>query len=256
MYSEKERQKLLGQIRAFVKANHEFSCLLQIGSGAEGFTDIYSDIDLMAGCSDTPSVKSADRKLSSFFTGLGAVYLDHRKWGDSVLGISAYWKNGLSVDLSFMPVPEIPILSKSWKLLWAVEDEIGAILTAKTKQLNGIVVDAQMHHRFFYALRKTEVAIRRNDFIYADIVLGEARQLLLLAEAVIEGKKLHQFKAYHTLDRDFLSSLQETYPKGPGKAEFDRAKDRLLRLYVRRIGENGLCRIDPSQFLIIGCFDD
>lgn len=258
MYSANERQQLLNQILTFVKDNHEFECLLQIGSGAEGFTDIYSDIDLMAGCLDSSSVESANRKLSSFFSNMDAIYLDFRKWGNSVLGISAYWVNGLSVDLSFMPTSEIPIRSKCWKMLWAVDDEIVDTLSAKTSQLNDsrMIVNKQLHHSFFFAIRKIEVAIRRSNYIYADMVLGEARQLLLLVEAMIEGKKLHQFKAYHTLSQRFLISLQETYPKELDKEEIIRAKGALLNLYVSIIDENNLCKIDNSQFMIISCFDD
>lgn len=50
MYTESDRQQLLEYIMVFVKDNKEFECLVQIGSGTNGFTDIYSDIDLMIGC--------------------------------------------------------------------------------------------------------------------------------------------------------------------------------------------------------------
>ena len=40
MYTEKDRLALLDRIVAFVKGKPEFVCLVQIGSGAEGFADI------------------------------------------------------------------------------------------------------------------------------------------------------------------------------------------------------------------------
>ena len=56
MYTEEDRLALLGRMLTFVKGNQEFVCLVQIGSGAAGFADIYSDIDLMAGCADVASM--------------------------------------------------------------------------------------------------------------------------------------------------------------------------------------------------------
>ena len=85
MYVSEERLELREKILSFVRDNQEFTCLLQIGSGAEGFADIYSDIDLMAGCVDAPAVERANRKLCELFENSGTVYVDHRKWAESIL---------------------------------------------------------------------------------------------------------------------------------------------------------------------------
>ena len=120
---------------------------------------------------------------------------------------------------------------------------------------NSDMVNARFHHQFFFKLRKVEIAILRRNYIYADIMLSEARQMLLLIEAMIEGKKIHQFKAYHTLDQGFLHTLQETYPKVLDHTELIKAKEFLLSCYVRLIEKNHLCEIDDSQFKTINCFE-
>ena len=253
MYTEEDRLALLGRMLTFVKGNQEFVCLVQIGSGSEGFADIYSDIDLMAGCADATSVKAAGDKLFAFFDELGAVYVDHRQWSPTVLGLSAYFENGLSVDLSFMPAPEIPIMSKRWRLLWSSVDGLEAELMRKTEAL--ATDDGLNHHRFFFTLRKTEIAILRGNYIYAEMMLSDARQMLLRMEAGAEGKKVHEFKAYHTLNPDFLRELQATYPGEMSRATLTGAKDAMLSLYVRTVERNGLPGIEPSQFQIINCFE-
>ena len=256
MYTEEDRLAMHGQILSFVKSNEEFVCLIQMGSGAVGFADIYSDIDLMAGCGDATSVKAAGEKLQAFFGELGAVYVDHRQWSPTVLGLSAYFENGLSVDISFMPAPEIPIMSKQWRLVWSLDDGLEAELIKKTEALatgEGLV-NGKYHHQFFYNLRKAEIAILRRNYVYAEIVLSDARQMLLRMKAMAEGKKIHEFKAYHTLAKDFLRDLQGTYPRELSQAQLNGAKDALLSLYVRTVDRNGLPEIDPSQFQIINCF--
>lgn len=253
MYTEKDRQALLDRMLTFVKGNREFLCLVQIGSGAAGFADIYSDIDLMAGCVDEASVQAAGEKLCGFFGELGAVYVDHRQWSPTVLGLSAYFENGLSIDLSFMPASEIPIMSNQWRLLWSSVDGLEAELMRKTEAL--VADDGLNHHRFFFTLRKAEIAILRKNYIYAEMMLSDARQMLLRMEAGAEGKKVHEFKAYHTLNPDFLRDLQATYPGEMSRASLTGAKDALLSLYVRTVEQNGLPGIEPSQFQIINSFE-
>ena len=248
MYREEDRLALLGRILTFVQGNREFVCLVQMGSGAEGFADIYSDIDLMAGCLDASTVKAAGEKLFAFFEELGAIYVNHRRWSPTVLGFSAFFENGLSVDLSFMPSAEIPIMSKQWRLLWSSDDGLEAELMKKTEAL--VTDDSLDHHRFFFTLRKAEIAILRKNDIYAEMMLSDARRMLLWMEAMAEGKKVHEFKAYHTLDEDFLRDLRATYP-----GDLTVAKDALLSLYVRTVERNGLPAIEPSQFQIINCFE-
>lgn len=254
MYTAEDRLALLDRILAFVKGNPEFVGLVQIGSGAAGFADIYSDIDLMAGCVDALSVKAAGEKLRDFFDELGAVYVDHRQWAPTVLGFSAYFENGLSVDLSFMPAAEIPIMSKQWRLLWSLEDGLEAALVQKTEAL--ATEEEVNHHRFFFTLRKAEIAILRGNYIYAEIALSDARQMLLRMEAMAEGRKIHEFKAYHTLKPDFLADLHGTYPGGLNQAALTGTKDALLALYVRTVERNGLPGIGLSQFQIINCFGE
>lgn len=259
MYTENNRHELLVKILEFVKGNSEFVCLLMMGSGVNGFTDIYSDIDLMIGCKDEVSVELANIKLVDFFNKCGAIYLDYRKWTTSVLGISAYFENGISVDISFMAFNNIPIRSKSWSFLWVIDEmngEIKNLLSSKTKELstNDNLINQEYHHKFFYKLRVAEIAILRKNYIYADIAINEARQMLLLVETIIENKKTHQFKAFNTLNHDFLNELEKTYPKKLNEIELTKVKDFLLSMYVNLVDKNNVCKIDESHFKIINCF--
>ena len=56
MYKATDRERLLNKIIGFMWDSSEFEGLLQIGSGTIGFADIYSDIDLMAGCYDAECI--------------------------------------------------------------------------------------------------------------------------------------------------------------------------------------------------------
>ena len=130
MYKGTDRERLLNRIVDFMRNNSAFEGLLQIGSGAAQFADIYSDIDLMGGCYDAECVKDADQQLQQFFAELGACHIEKRAWTSTVLGLSVYFEDGLSADISFMPTPELPIRSPQHKVLFAKSDNFTEAVNA------------------------------------------------------------------------------------------------------------------------------
>ena len=259
MYKATDRERLLNRIIGFMQDSSAFEGLLQIGSGAVGFADIYSDIDLMAGCYNVDCVKDADQQLQHFFTELGACHMEKRAWTSTALGLSVYFEDGLSADISFMPTPELPIRSPQHKVLFAKTDNFtdavntGIRRFAERSQRYGL--DDSIHYRFINELRYVEIALLREQFIFADIALNNARQLLLAVETVAEGKKLHQFKAYNSLSQTFLNSLEETYPRSRTYEDMYTAKEKLLALYLEIVKDSEYLTFDDSLLKLLGCFE-
>ena len=259
MYKATDRERLLNRIIGIMRDNPAFEGLLQIGSGAVGFADIYSDIDLMAGCYDADCVKVANQQLQQFFAELGACHIEKRAWTSTVLGLSVYFEDGLSADISFMPTPELPIRSPQHKVVFAKAENFtdavnaGAQRFAERSRRYGL--DDSVHYRFINELRYVEIALLREQFIFADIALGNARQLLLSVETVAEGKKLHQFKAYNTLSQTFLERLEETYPQSRAYEDMHTAKEKLLALYLETVKDSEYLTFDDTLLKLLGCFE-
>lgn len=259
MYKATDRERLLNRIISFMWDSSVFEGLLKIGSGAAQFADIYSDIDLMAGCYDADCVKAADQLLQHFFTELGACHIEKRAWTSTALGLSIYFEDGLSVDISFMPTPELPIRSPQHKVVFAKTENFtdmvnaGAQRFAECFQRYGL--DDSIHYRFINELRYVEIALLREQFIFADIALGNARQLLLSVETVAEAKKLHQFKAYNTLSQSFLARLEETYPRSRTFEDMHTAKEKLLALYLETVNGCEYLSFDDGLLKLLGCFE-
>lgn len=254
-----DRERLLNRIIGFMRDSSAFEGLLQIGSGAVGFADIYSDIDLMAGCYDADCVKDANQQLQQFFTELGACHIEKQAWTSTALGLSAYFEDGLSADISFMPTPELPIRSPQHKVVFAETDNFTDAVNAGTHRFTErsqrYGLDDSIHYRFINELRYVEIALLREQFIFADIALGHARQLLLSVETVAEGKKLHQFKAYNTLSRTFLERLEETYPQSRSYEDMHNAKGKLLALYLETVKGSEYLTFDDGLLKLLGCFE-
>lgn len=115
IYKATDRERLSNRIICFMQNSSAFEGLLQIGSSAVSFADIYSDIDLMAGYYDADCVKASNQQLQQFFTELGACHIEKRAWTSTVLGLSVYFEDDLRADMSFMPTPELPIRSPQYK---------------------------------------------------------------------------------------------------------------------------------------------
>lgn len=258
MYKATDRERLLNRIISFMRDSSAFEGLLQIGSSAVGFTDIYSDIDLMAGCYDTDCVKDANQQLQQFFAELGACHVEKRAWTSTALGLSVYFEDGLSADISFMPTPELPIRSPQHKVVFAKRSNFTDMVNAGAQRFAECSLryglDDSIHYRFINELRYVEIALLREQFVFADCSLGNARQLLLAVETVEEGKKLHQFKAYNTLSQTFLNRLEETYPKSRTYEDMHNAKERLLALYLETVKDSEYLTFDDSLMKLLGCF--
>ena len=259
MYNFSDREQFFDRMISFFQNCPFFEGLIQIGSGVIGFSDIYSDIDLMAGCYDFECVKNADNALTDFFESIGATHIEKRRWTNSAFGISAYFENGLSTDISFMPTEEIPIRSSLYKIIFSKTENFTAVINGRIEkfeqQPKSYGIDDSVHYRFINELRYAEIALLRKNYIFAEISLGNARQLLLAAETVIEGKKLHQFKAYNTLSEDFIKKLKETYPKELSFEEMHFAKDKMIALYLETVKGSEVFNFDDSLLCLINCFE-
>ena len=158
-----------------------------------------------------------------------------------------------------MPTPELPIRSPQHKVDFAKTDNFtdavnaGAQRFAERSKRYGL--DDSIHCRFINELRYVEIALLREQFIFADMALGNARQLLLSVETVAEGKKLHQFKAYNSLARNFLDRLEETYPRSRTYEDMHTAKEKLLALYLETVNSSEYLTFDDSLLKLLGCFE-
>ena len=158
-----------------------------------------------------------------------------------------------------MPTPELPIRSPQHKVVFAKTEDFtdavnaGAQRFAERSKRYGL--NDSIHYRFINELRYVEIALLREQFIFADIALNNARQLLLAVETVAEGKKLHQFKAYNSLSQTFLNRLEGTYPRSRTYEDMHTAKEKLLALYLETVSNIGFLTFDDSLLKLLGCFE-
>lgn len=65
-----------------------------------------------------------------------------------------------------------------------------------------------------------------------------------------EGKKIHEFKAYNELDKEFLKIIEETIPKSLSEIDLVICKDNLLDLFYKVISKSKLEFDEKLKYLL------
>lgn len=239
MYTETERQDYYDRVLAFLRGSSLFEGAVQIGSGTYGYTDMYSDIDLMAACTPDTDIQKANEALTEFFINTGASYIWERTWTASVSGVTAYFKNGLNIDISFGPTKELELCSPLWKI---VLDKTGQLARHCNEdyiifleQFSDYGISEMTVFGCLNALRRFGVALKRGDFIYAANMLNEARDYTVKIVVANEGLKVHQFKSFTSLPEGVRAEITATYPKELDYDDIKKAGDRLLSMLKQAV---------------------
>jgi len=255
MYTIEERELFYNQTIDFFRSSALFEGVVHLGSGTVGYKDEYSDIDLMAAYYNKDDIIISKAALINFFKDLGASYINELVWTKTVLGVSVYFPNGLGVDVSFGPTNDLVVQSPQWKIVLDKTGKLTEHIKEKNKKFerhgSNYGINDSINYRFINALRRYVIAIKRCNYIYASNMLNEARQCVLDIQALNEGKKVHQFKEYNALNRDFLIKIADTFPSGISERSLNDAKNHLYRLFFEAIDNNNTIKFDDSVLVLL-----
>ena len=93
-------------------------------------------------------------------------------------------------------------------------------------------VNSDVVFEFVYSALVLEKELKRNNLIYALKMLEDMRDYTLIVQALNEDKKLHQFKAYETLNPIFINDYLLTYPEKISIENLKVSADKLKELFV------------------------
>lgn len=252
MYSKEEREHYFFEVTQFLKTVDDCLGIVQIGSGVNGYTDEFSDIDLMI--ATNKNVEEVTNLLKGKLYDLSCFYLKEGKFGPQIFMLIPFFNNGLEMNISIMPVSLLPVRSPLWKI---VEDKNGSVQEHLQKQMvhflnndNPYGLMKDIVFEFAYNLRKLHIEIKRNNIIYALKMLEALRELTLQVQGFKEGKKMHQFKAYHTLNQNFIEQYLLTFPSKTSEEEILLAAQKIKKLFNQSIDECNEIEWDGEIFKI------
>ena len=131
MYSESERESYFQEVTSQIKAIPDVEGIIQLGSGTVGYTDAYSDIDLMI--ATTEQLMDVKEKIIAVVRKMGAFYVKEYKFNEEIRLILPFFQNGLEMNISVLPVRFLNVKSPLWKIQF---DRHGQVVEKMTEENN------------------------------------------------------------------------------------------------------------------------
>ena len=252
MYTEIEREQYFQDVIIKIQKIQEVEGIIQLGSGTNGYSDQYSDIDLMV--ATTEQVVVVKDLIKDELQRMGTFLIKEGKFSERIFLLIPFFENGLEMNISVLPVPALNVKSPLWELIF---DRNGEVLPKMVEENDNFLNLEQPYMKkfdiafeFAYHLRKLHVEVQRGNFIFAMKMLEMLRELTLTVQILNEQKKLHQFKAYHTLEEGFVKQLMNSYPSTLDKLAILQASEVITDVFKNIIKENKTFDYNDNVFKI------
>lgn len=217
MYTAQQRDDIFQQtIHALAKSDL-VEGIIQLGSGVNGYKDAYSDIDLMVATTHIDDAEAAKQFAYDTFEQLHPLYIKEKQFSRDIFLLIVVLENHLELNVSVVPRDFLTVRSPLWKVIIDKSGIISEKMHVEQKKFESQAVQYELHFdvlfEFFYSCVSFEKEIARQNSIYALKLLEQMREYTLIVQALNENKKLHQFKAYDTLEPAFIEQYIATYPR-------------------------------------------
>lgn len=250
MYNVKERRAYFENAVRTFESSDLVEGIVQLGSGVIGYKDEHSDIDLMVATSKIEYAEITRDFISETLKSFKALYIKEKQYSNDIFLVIGIMKNGLEFNVSIVPREFLSVKSPLWKVIvdktGLVEEKMNAEnerFLSKPRKYN---VGIDIPFEFCYCALALEKELKRKNFIYALKMIEELRDLTLIVQALNEDKKLHQFKAYETLDPSFIHTYLSTFPKEVTVENIRVSAERLKELFVSTVKHSSDYSIDTE----------
>ncbi|MCG3086484.1 aminoglycoside 6-adenylyltransferase [Sporosarcina cyprini] len=250
MYTFEERKTYFDNVSRALASSELVEGVVQLGSGVIGYKDEFSDIDLMIAVSNIEDAERTKDFIRDTLEVFNPLYFKEKQFSKDIFLIIAILENGLEFNVSIVPRVLLSVQSPLWKVIIDKTGLVKEKMDAENEHfLNRPVkynVGMDVPFEFVYCSLALEKELKRNNMIYALKMLEDMRGFTLLVQAMIEDKKLHQFKAYETLDPHFLQDYLATVPTEVTAENIRESACKLKELFMRVIKHSTTFSMDDE----------
>ena len=188
--------------------------LLVVGSGAEGFEDVYSDIDLCAVTTSADDVRPAFQEWGVKIREMLPVF--HSV--ESVRGANIYlWilllENFLEIDLCFLCLDDLEARRNRWKTVFDRSGRIEDIMQSSWENRPKPNLEETYRYRLgsiLHYISYATVAIQRDQPWRAMYEIEQIRNQTVELRGLREELETKRFRHVDQMSDDFLMSLEQT----------------------------------------------
>lgn len=238
MYSSEVRDTIFTNTIEKLKSIRLIEGIIQLGSGVIGYKDDHSDIDLMVCTAGVEDVEETKNQVYRSFSYNNA-FIKEKRLRENVFLLIVFMENSLEFNVSIVPTDLLSVKSPLWKVVFDKTGRVTEKMELENERFNQRPVKYPVQYdavfEFFYSAVKLDKELKRNNLIYALKMLETMRDYTLQFQARNENKKLHQFKAYETLNPSFIQRYLSTYPDQVTLEKMEAAAIILKELFIETV---------------------
>jgi hypothetical protein len=255
LYSPEERKVYFEKTINGLRVLDLVEGVVQIGSGVVGYKDDFSDIDLMVATSKVEDAELTKNHIHQFLTDFNPSCIKEKKFSKDIFLLIVILENDLEFNISIVPRDMLSVRSPLWKVIvdktGLVSEKMNSENASFEKKSIKYNVGFDLPFEFVYCARALEKELKRNNLIYALRMLEEMREFTLIVQALNEDKKLHQFKAYETLNPSFIETYLSTYPAKITVESVRHSAEQLKQLFSETLKKSSIFVMEPQLERII-----
>jgi hypothetical protein len=230
-----ERNAILHQLTETLKAEPALLGLVLVGSGAHGFHDTFSDIDLVAIVrEDAPFPMIYDAVKARIGQVVQIAYAFERHTPPDAVSYSAMLNNFLQVDLDVAKPRGLNIRDKTWKILHDPQERVNDIISqsfSETLMVAPRRLYMQAVERIWQPVLACVAAINRDQTWRALHMLEQIRNQAIQLAGINHRLDTERFSQVDELPEMLLVNLRHTIPTSTSKVAIRRALRATLTLF-------------------------
>lgn len=252
LVTPQERYEILEKLVTVLKEDASVIGVVIVGSGASGFLDVYSDIDLVVVLAD-------DRVFISMYQALKAIlqkefnvfyhFEQHVSTEDTTLLIML--DNFLELDIQFVKGRVLAVKDKQWTVRYDrhgdLDDRVQESFS-ETQMVAPRRIYLRVVERIWQPILKCVAALNRNEIWHALHMLEQIRNETVHLAGINHRVQTHGFTDVDQLPEMFLVHLRHTIPTSTSNVAIRRALRSTVRLFFSEaLTLEGHLRLDVAS---------
>lgn len=236
MFSIEERQRVLESICDVLLADEKVASSILVGSGAIGFTDELSDLDLHVMTFETEQVREVFAELKDRVTDLLPVtaYVDSRR-GENKVMHHFLLESFLEIDMCILPVAETEAKAPHWRVLFDRTNSVDRRMAKSWEEEQGRDRLEGAHEGYVGAIwhfvLHGVVAAKRGRYWQALSDVERIRSMAAELRGLRTGVRTNRNKDLHEMESLFLERLEGTLVGSLGHAQIAQAMANAVHIF-------------------------
>ena len=213
-YSPTTREATLNRLLTALQGDTRLSGLLIVGSGAEGFEDAHSDIDLCAVTTTADDVRSVSQEWGVKICEMLPMFhsLEIPRAPNIYLWVFLL-ENFLEIDLCFLCLDDLRATRNRWKTVFDRSGRIESIMRSTWENRPKSNLEDVYRYRIgsiWHYVKHAVVAVQRNQPWRAVYELEQIRNQAIELRGLRDELETKRFRHVDQMSEDFLIGLERT----------------------------------------------